>query len=163
MFNAVTISGERLYPEDKVSSHLVRREFSNMQRLDNLNDMYMAEYSCSWEQRLDAAAAKKDDRSSRRWHKTLQGVSRGLSSLLYLVFTVCVPVVVPIVTSLSAQPEPLPLAVLTFCSMIVWMKLISYAMVNADYRYALRPDWPCSCQRRTRRVLVTCFHAHAQG
>ena len=73
-------------------------------------------------------------------------------TVLCLVFSVCIPILVPLVTGFAAQLEPLPLAVLTFCAMIVWMKLISYAMVNAD----LRCDSASACRKPTTALFVTC-------
>lgn len=90
--------------------------------------------NCSWEQKLEAIAAKREDSQSQRRHAFVQATGGCMTSFLCLVFSVCVPILVPVVTSYAAQPEPLPLAVLTFCAMIVWMKLISYAIVNADFR-----------------------------
>ena len=55
---------------------------------------------------------------------------------LHAIFSVCTPLLIPVLISFYVEPDSLPLGALTFTSIITAMKLVSYAMCNGDLRHA---------------------------
>lgn len=90
------------------------------------------------EQRVDLASRKKEDGSSSRAVLRLQAMTNIIMWTLHLIVSVIAPLAIPVLLSTIALADPLPLGALTFTSIVTSMKLISYAMCNADLRSARR-------------------------
>ena len=87
---------------------------------------------------MDLAVRKKEDGGSSRAVLRLQAMTNIIMWTLHLVVSVITPLAIPVLLSTIALADPLPLGALTFTSIVTSMKLISYAMCNADLRYAPR-------------------------
>jgi hypothetical protein len=104
---------------------------------------------CRYEHQIEAALNKKAERSTKqdggrtedtRAHSELQRAQTMTELLMvtfHLIFSMITPLLVPVVISYYAQPDPLPLAGLTFCAITICMKLVSYGMCNSDFRCAI--------------------------
>jgi diacylglycerol O-acyltransferase 1 len=80
---------------------------------------------------------KKDENAGSRTHGA-QIVTDAIMWILHVTFSVVTPLLIPVLISFSAQPDPLPVGALTFTSIVTSMKLVSYAMCNGDLRSARR-------------------------
>jgi hypothetical protein len=60
-----------------------------------------------------------------------------LIRILHGVVSVVAPIAVPITVSCMSDADPLPSSMLCMSALTLWMKLISYAACNADYRCGL--------------------------
>ena len=83
-----------------------------------------------------------------------RALTDAIMCLLHLTFSVSTPLLIPVLISLSVEPDPLPLGALTFASIVTAMKLVSYAMCNGDFRWA--PSHPLT---RSMYVMFA-IHAH---
>jgi diacylglycerol O-acyltransferase 1 len=93
---------------------------------------------CRYELYLDAVSRKKEDGSGGSRNYRVQAMTDGIMWILHCTFSLVTPLLLPVLISFSAQPDPLPLGALTFTSIVTSMKLVSYAMCNADLRSARR-------------------------
>lgn len=65
--------------------------------------------------------------SARRWTEGSAIAAHGCMSVI-------APLAIPLGVARLSDASPLPLSVLSLCAITLWMKLISYAACNQDYR-----------------------------
>lgn len=99
---------------------------------------FLGKRRLQYEQYLEAACTKKGDSKSMRRVCRARALTDAIMCLLHLTFSVSTPLLIPVLISLSVEPDPLPLGALTFASIVTAMKLVSYAMCNGDFRNARR-------------------------
>jgi hypothetical protein len=62
--------------------------------------------------------------------------------ILHGIVSVVAPIAVAPTVSYMSDADPIPLSVLCVSALTIWMKVISYATCNADYRCAFL-RFPC--------------------